>query len=105
MVSGIDSENLEKLNKSVKYDFLELKENVNKLNSLKEQMISNYEGLDLNFLYEDFILQLEQLDNINNKIENYTITFDNIINGYKRQASYIGESANLYLEKEEDKYG
>jgi len=99
MISGIDSENLEKLSKNLKYDFLELKEYINKLNNIKEQLTSIYEGSDLNFLYEDFNLQLEQLDVMSNKVENYIITFDNIYDGYKKQATYIGENASLYIEK------
>lgn len=97
MVSGIDSEGLTNLSNNTKQYYLDLEEYLSDLKDEFEQICNNYEGRDLQFLYNDLTEQINQLDIIDKKIESYFITFDDIIIGYKNQETEIAGSVNLYL--------
>ena len=101
MVSGIDSDGLDNLSKKVKQYYLDLSENISDLRNEFEQINNSCEGFELKSVYNRFDEQFKQLYKINNKIENYYQTLDNIILGYKEQEHYIADITNLYLNKED----
>ncbi len=103
MISGIDCEGLSDLSSRIRNQSYDLKDIVDDLKSEFEQMELCYEGIDLNFLYENYREEMKQLNKINNKLDGYYLTFDEVINGYKAQESNIASGVHLYLINEEER--
>lgn len=103
MISGIDCEGLIDLSSKIKSQSFDLIDIVDDLNSEFEQIELCYEGIDLNFLYENYREEINQLNKINNKLDGYHMTFDEVINGYKAQEINIASGVHLYLSDKEER--
>ncbi len=103
MISGIDCEGLTDLSSNIKNQSFDLVDILDTLKSEFEQMELCYEGIDLNFLYENYSEEIKQLNKINNKLNGYHLTFDEVINGYKAQEINIASGVHLYLSDREER--
>lgn len=103
MISGIDCEGLSDLSSRIKSQSYDLKDIVDDIKSEFEQIELCYEGIDLNFLYENYREEIQQLSKVNNKLDGYYLTFDEVINGYKAQEANIASGVHLYLNNKEER--
>lgn len=100
MMSGIiDSDSFDRIVNDVKINYLDLVEASNSLNSEFEQLASQRDKGDLISLYTGYRDQLDELEKINNKVQNYHNALVDIMQGYANQGYEIARGVNLYLSK------
>ena len=75
----------------------ELNTKVDEIKSEFELLKSYLEGTDLQYLSTDFNKEIEQLDNVDLKVEHYYKTMTSVSEGYKCQEQSVANSTNLYL--------
>lgn len=101
MITGgiIDFDSLMHVCDKVKLDYVELIQIFNELNNQILDEKSYCKGNELSFLYDKYCNQLNELNKINNKIQNYYLTIHDLILGYKSEQEEITRSMHLYLNK------
>lgn len=100
MISGIiDGDSFKKIENEVKMNYLDLLEATKTLKSEFEHSVSNRDIGDLIILYNTYRDELDELDVINNKVQNYHTALMDIMVGYENQGYEIARGVNLYLDK------
>lgn len=97
MMSGIDVTSLTKLSDDAKGYFEDLEDQAILLKNEFELIKKCCVGVDLNFLYNDYEKELDQLDKVSAKAEGYYLTTKEVVNGYKGQEHSIAGDIGLYL--------
>jgi hypothetical protein len=75
----------------------DLNEKAEEIKSEFELLRSCLDSNDLRFYSDDFGKEIEQLDNVDVKIEHYHKTMTSVSEGYKSQEQSVASSTNLYL--------
>jgi archaellum component FlaC len=100
MNSGIiDLIEYQKIENDIKQYYIELTGVTKSINGEFEQIISSTSNSDLNFLCMSYKKQIDELEKINTKIENYYSIISNVRNGYQNQVQETTQNINLYLNK------
>ncbi len=100
MITGItDFDSLLSVCDKVKLDYVELMQVFNELNDQILGEKSCCKSSDLSFLYDKYCNQLNELNKINSKIQNYYLSINELIFGYKSEQEEITRSMHLYLDK------
>lgn len=95
----VDMNQFQKIENEIKQDYFDLTDATRNIKGEFEQIFSGVSNSDLSFLCSSYQNQLNELDKINNKINNYYSILSNIRIGYENQAYEIAQSVNLYLNK------
>lgn len=95
----LDMDQYQKIENEIKQDYCDLVEITGSIKGEFEQMFSDVSKTELSFLNLSYQSQINELDKINEKINNYYDILSNIRIGYQNQAYEIAQSVNLHLNK------
>ena len=95
----VDMTQFQKIENEIKQDYFDLSDAYRSIKGEFEQIVSGVSNSELSFLCTSYQRQLDELDKINDKVNNYYTVLSNIRIGYENQAYEIAQSVNLYLNK------
>ena len=95
----IDMNQFQKIENELKNDYVELVETTKSLKGEFEQVFNGVSNSDISFLGTSYLNEINELEKVNNKINNYYSILSNVRVGYQNQAYEISQGVNLYLNK------
>lgn len=95
----VDMNQFQKIENEIKQDYFDLVESSKNINGELKKIFSEVLNTELSFLCSSYQKQLNELDKVNDKVNNYYSILSNVRIGYENQAFEISQNVNLYLNK------